>query len=70
MEEDGGSNEREEEGGEGGGGRNKVREEVREWVSWFGSDRYLIIKVLFAEIYVQMLFCDQMFVQHSEFNSG
>ena len=29
-----------------------------------------IIKVLFAEMYVNVFFCDNMFVQRSEFNSG
>ena len=29
-----------------------------------------IIKVLFAEMYVNDGFCDKMFVQRSEFNSG
>ena len=29
-----------------------------------------IIKILFAEMYVNLFFCDKMFVQRSEFNSG
>ena len=29
-----------------------------------------IIKVLFAEMYVNVFFCDKVSVQRSEFNSG
>ena len=29
-----------------------------------------IIKVLFAGMYVNVVFCDKMFVQRTEFNSG
>ena len=29
-----------------------------------------IIKVLFAEMYVNVVFCDKICVQRSEFNSG
>ena len=31
---------------------------------------FTIIKVLFAEMYVNVVFSDKMFVQHGEFNSG